>query len=407
MTDHELRDLLHERVADVTMPDLSEVAWARATRSRRRRTAGVVAATVAAVVVTAVAVAGGDGTHRSTAPGPSTQQPTPSPRVTVPADPDPAPGAEDTKPDGHFRGRPVYWGPLPSQEETLPRVDSPFPETIDLSAPAPGLDSSPIRAALAAYALLDRNGGTRLLLLAPDGSLRTVDTSRVAPYDDGSGDDISVGHESLLSPTGEYLAFPQAGRVLVLTLATGEWSTVDTHGSPTTTLHWMGDTDLWLPPSTQGGRGLMYSVLDGHRSGTTNLTAPDDPLGPGSGPYYRWRMGPGGIAQSWTRVSGLPVPDDEITPSQVIRVDGDSPARDALLVLSSSTLPEDDVRADFCCGVVFWLDDDTVVYDSQAQPRRLIAWQVGTHALGWVATIEGFDPDREVLVPSYARIWDR
>jgi hypothetical protein len=411
MTDHELRDLLHERVADVTMPDLSGAAWERATRIRRRRTAGVVAGTAAAVAMVAVAIGGGNGTDRSTGPGPATQRPSPTvpstTSSTAPAKPSPAPGAADTKPDGHFRGWPVYWGPLPSQEQTLPRVASPFPDRIDLSAPAPGLDSDPIDEALAAYALLDEDGGTRLLLLAPDGSLRTVDTSRVAPYDDGSGDDISVGHESLLSPTGEYLAFPQPGHVLVLTLATGEWRTVDTHDAPTTTLHWLGETDLWLPPTSQGGRGLLYSVVDGRRSGVTNMAAPSDPLSPGSGPYYRWRMGPGGWAQAWTGVRGLPVPGNEITPSQVLRVDGDSPARDALLVLSSSSLPEDNVRADYCCGVVFWLDDDTVVYDSQAQPRRLVSWQVGTHALGWVASIEGFDPEREVLVSSYARIWDR
>jgi hypothetical protein len=118
-------------------------------------------------------------------------------------------------------------------------------------------------------------------------------------------------------------------------------------------------------------------------------------------------MGPGGWAQSWTGVEGLPVPGNEITPSQVLRVDGDSPAGDALLVLSSSDLPVDNVREDHCCSVAFWLDGDTVVYESREQPRRLVAWQVGTHALGWVASIEGFDPERQVLVSSYARIWDR
>jgi hypothetical protein len=407
MTDRELRDLLHERVADVGMPDLSGAAWERATRIRRRRTAGIVAGTVAAVAVVAVAVGAGGGTDRSTGPGPTTQRPSPTAPDTAPAEPSPVPGAKDTEPDGHFRGRPVYWGPLPSQEETLPRVDSPFPDTIDLSAEAPALEDEPIDEALAAYVLVDEDDRARLLLLAPDGTLRSVDTSRVARFEAGTGYDISVAHDTLLSPTGEYLAFPQADGVLVLTLATGEWRTIHTGGAPTTALHWLGETDLWLPPTTQGGEGPMYSVVDGHRSGATNMAAPQDPLSPGSGPYHRWRMGPGGWAQSWTGVRGLPVPGNEITPSQVLRVDGDSPAPDALLVLGSSSLPEDNVRADFCCGVVFWLTGDTVVYESQAQPRRLVAWQVGTHALGWVAAIEGFDPEREVLVSSYARIWDR
>ena len=36
MTDQQLRDLLEERVADVTMPDVSTVAWRDGRRSRRR-----------------------------------------------------------------------------------------------------------------------------------------------------------------------------------------------------------------------------------------------------------------------------------------------------------------------------------------------------------------------------------
>jgi hypothetical protein len=401
MTDHELRELLHERVADVGMPDLSEVAWQRATRIRRRRAAMAVTAAVAVVAVGSVAVAGGPGGDRST--GPVTQLPSPT-TTSVPSPPTPT--GTGTQPDGHYRGWPVYWGPLASQESELPQVASPLPSVIDLSAPTTDVADDPIGAALAAYVLIDDNGGQRLLLLAPDGSLRTVDTSRVAAYDDGSGDDISIAHDSLLSPTGEYLAFPQAGHVMVLTLATGAWRSVDTGDRPTTTLHWMGNTDLWLPPSSQGGDGPMYSVLDGRRSGATNVAAPAGPSSTGA-PYGRWRMGPLGTAQSWGRVAGLPVPPDDVTPSQALVVEGGAPAHDALLVLGSASSPDAAQRPDLCCGVEFWLDSETVVYESQTQPRRLVSWRVGTHDLGRVASIVGFDPDRELLVSSYARIWDR
>ena len=104
---------------------------------------------------------------------------------------------------------------------------------------------------------------------------------------------------------------------------------------------------------------------------------------------------------------GLPVPPHATTPAQVLRVEGDSPAHDALLAYGSATVPEGDARADLCCGVVFWLDGDTVVYESQGQARRLVAWRVGTHDFRSVAQIEGYDPDRELVVSSYARIWDR
>ncbi|NYD40623.1 hypothetical protein [Nocardioides panaciterrulae] len=409
MTDHELRDLLAERVSDVAVPDLSGRAWERAGRIRRRRATGVVVGAVASVAVVAAALAGVPGVNRSDGPGPgpATHQPAPT-GPSGPGDPGrtaPWPGSGATRPDGRYRGLPVYRGPLVSQEATLPGVDSPFPATVDLSAPAPDLADQPIREALAAYVLTDAGGGRRLLLLAPDGSLRSVDTAAVAAYDDGSGQDVSVAHESLLSPTGEYLAFPQAaGEVRVLTLATGEWRTVHTGSDRTATLHWMGDTDLWLPPTTQGGPGPMYSVLDGTRSGATNLQAPAGPFGAGAAPYGRWRMGPGGTAQSWAGVTGLPGPAGEATPAQVLLVQGDPPAPDALLVLGASAAQPRPAR---CCDVDFWLDDRTVVYESGAAPRRLVAWRVGTHALGVVTRIVGYDPSRVSLVSSYARVWDR
>ena len=42
-----------------------------------------------------------------------------------------------------------------------------------------------------------------------------------------------------------------------------------------------------------------------------------------------------------------------------------------------------------------------------AAPRRLVAWRVGTHALGVVTRIVGYDPSLVSLVSSYARVWDR
>ena len=396
MSDSELHDLLHERVADVTMPDVAERAWGRARRIRRRRTTAAIAGTVAAVVVTAFVVDNGPGLDRSERPVlPATR----------PAVPTPTPGAS-TRPDGRFHGWRVYWGPTPAEEARLPRAASPFPDTVDLSAPAPGLADEPIRTALAAYVVGDDAGGTRLLLLARDGTLRTVDTSRVAPLDDGAGNDVSVARDTLLSPTGEYLAFPQARSVLVLTLATGAWRTIDTGDDVTTTVQWDDDTDLWLPRTSQGGWGPLYSVTDGARWGRRHLVPPTGPLGDGNGasPYGRWRLGPGGLAQSWARVEGLPVPSNETTPSQVVLAAGLTPSSNALLVLGAATPSDGNPRPDFCCGVAFWLDRDVVVYGSRMRPGRLVAWRVGTHDLRQVTTIVGYDPGREFVDASYAAI---
>ena len=411
MTDRELHDLLRDRVADVGMPDLSGAAWERARTIRRRRGAGLVAGAVASVAVVAVALAGLPGGDRSSGPAPAPSSPAPTTRPAAPAWPAGWPGgARGTRPDGRYRGWSVYWGPLADQEGTLPAVASPLPRTIDLSAPAPDLASDPVRSALAAFALTDESGVRRVLLLAPDGSLRSVDVSRVAPYDDGTGRDVSVARPTLLSPTGRYLAFPQQGRVLVLTLATARWRSIETGRAPTAGVQWMGDTDLWLPRTPQGGDGPMYSLATGRRSGGANPAAPRGPLDDGATPSGRWRMGPGGDAQGWSGVTGVPLPPHAIRPAQVLVARVDAPLGHALLVLGAASLAQDRTRPVDCCGVQFWLDGSTVVYESTGsggRPERLVAWRVGSHDLGLVATIEGYDADREGLVASYVRIWDR
>ena len=54
----------------------------------------------------------------------------------------------------------------------------------------------------------------------------------------------------------------------------------------------------------------------------------------------------------------------------------------------------------------FWLDARTVVYASAGTPQRLVGWRTGTHELGRVATVEGYDEATTSVVGSYARIWD-
>ena len=221
--------------------------------------------------------------------------------------------------------------------------------------------------------MTDDAGGTRLLLLAPDGSLRSVDTSRVAPLDDGAGTDVSVARDTLLSPTGEYLAFPQPGGVLVLTLATGAWRAVDTGDRVTTTLQWSQDTEPWPPRTSQGGWGPLYSALDGTRSGAEHLVDRRRRSMPAPG-----RTGGGTWApaawRGWARVPGLPVLRGEITPSQVLLVQGDVRAHDALLVLSAASTPQEQPRPDFCCGAAFWLEPDVSSTPPRA-PRS--AWSGG------------------------------
>lgn len=100
------------------------------------------------------------------------------------------------------------------------------------------------------------------------------------------------------------------------------------------------------------------------------------------------------------------MPDNEITPSQVLTVEGFVDASGALLVFSAVSLSMDDVRPEACCDVAFWLDGDTIAYESRGDTHRLLAWKVGTHEFGRVATVTGYDPGEVAVVSGYARIGD-
>lgn len=404
MTEHDLRQLMHDRVQDLTtsVPDLPGAAWDRARRIKRRR-ARMTVATVTFVGVLAGAAFWSPTDNRSADP----VAPVPAPTPTASSEPSPPPVAPypggDASPDTSYRGWPVFWGPLPEQEGELPRIDSPLPPSIDLSATATPLSDAPIRSALAAFAVTDSDGRPRVLLLAQDGSLRSVDVARLQPLLVDGGQDVSVARETLLSPGGQYLAFPQDGRVEVLTVATSEWRTIEVGDAPTAWLGWLGDEDLFLSPGRLGGQGPTYNAVTGRVTGSNHLVASVGPFDPAIHvPVGRYRMGPLGTAQTWSSITGLRLPGDSVRPTRVLVVDAFGGDNSALLTLTESA--RSTPRADDCCSAQFWLDTERIVYESPTDPRRLVAWRVGTHELAVVTTITGV-PDQEV-VSSYVRIWD-
>jgi hypothetical protein len=404
MTDHDFRELLHDRVQDLTVPvpDLSGAAWDRARRIKHRRARMAVAA-VAIVGVLAGAALWSPTDNRSADP----VRPAPTPAPTSSPEPSPSPVAPypggGSRPDASYRGWPVFWGPLPEQEGMLPPIDSPLPTRIDLSAPASPLSHDPITSALAAYVITDGDGRQRVLLLARDGSLRSVDVTRLQPLLTDGGQDVSIARETLLSPGGQYLAFPQDGSVEVLTVATGAWRTIEVGGAPTHWLEWLGDEDLFLQPGRLGGQGPTYNVVTGMRNGGNGVTVPVGPFDPAVHvPVGRYRMGPLGTAQTWTAITGLPLPGDSVRSARVLVVDAFESDNSALLALGESA--RSTPRHDDCCSAQFWLDTEHIVYESPTDPRRLVAWRVGTHELAVVSTITGVPSQR--LVSSYARVWN-
>ena len=73
-------------------------------------------------------------------------------------------------------------------------------------------------------------------------------------------------HHSMLSPTGEYLVFPQNQGLRLYTVATGEWSEIDTGDARTLDVSWYADDVIVLPRNGTGSSGPMWTV-DGRPGG--------------------------------------------------------------------------------------------------------------------------------------------
>jgi hypothetical protein len=393
MTDHDLRDLLREQVADLTTtPDLSAGAWRAARGVRRRR---VLAAAGGAAAATVLAVAGiavlGDQSSETPDPGPA---PTGPPEPTGPA----------STPDGHFRGAPVYWSPTVSEEADLPPMTEgrpPLPEEIDLSAAAVPVEADPIDGAAAAFGISSDAGVERLLLLTFDRGYRTLDLSRVGPDPSISCCQRTPVYDWMLSPSGEYVAFPQVDGFLVYDLAEGEWRTVATSGDVITTdASWVGERELFAPLSSSPRSGPVYDVVTGERASES------EPVDTGANEldlerdlsyqFGQARTGPAGVLQSWGSGARLPVPDGRAQPEFLVA----KGSRTTILSFTGS--PGGDGRWLQCCPVVGWASAEVAMYESRSATPRIIAWSVGSHRFETVSTITGFTPGEQSYVGSYA-----
>jgi hypothetical protein len=392
MTDQRLHDLLHESVADATVPDLAEAAWRSATTTRRRRTAGVLAAATAVVVVVAATMTLSGGSDRRTPTGRPTTTITPAP----------------VDADASYHGYPVWWSPSLAQEAALPQYpNSPLPATIDFSHPATPLDDDPVGAANAAFAIYSDGHLTAVDVLGSDGRLRRV---RIGPSPTGPGPvkpmrdpegnlRINAG-TSMLSPSGDFLMFPQKHSIRLLTLATRKWSTIRTGSAPTWDATWISDSRIVLPdPRSPGEVGPIYTV-DGPREGSApplRLSMRDLPLG-SSRPYGRAWPGEDGGAQAFYPGARVPQPPAlHLSPGQSDWI-GVGGGRGGLLVI-----PSEPDRQKGCCQADTWIAPDTLVYDSSSTDgTRLIAWQLGTDHFWKVSQLTGIRLGQQYVVSSYA-----
>jgi hypothetical protein len=396
MTDT-LHDLLHEAVADADMPDFADAAWRAGGRARRRRTVSAVAgvaATVAAVGGVVWAIGARDA--------PRAAQPVQSPPTAASIPPPVGFG----HPDGEFQGTSVWWAPTVAQESSLPAYpDSPLPPTIDLSAPATLLVSSPIPRALAAFAVEGDSGPSDVLVLGEDGALRSVSLASVSPMHDPEGNVRTRAGSSMLSPSGRYLMFPQDGSIRLLRLATDHWSTIDVGAYPTWDATWAdgsGDRIVLWDSTRPDAAAPVYDVSGARVKSSSRWTNFLNPRWDGV-PYGLPRRAPNqSLAQSYT--AGLDVPQPpalHLSPRQSDAI-GIASAPDAMLVL-----PQEPARQKQCCQVAGWMHNfGVLVFESRSsQGLRLLAWQQGTGDFWRVSDVVGWTMGKESVETSYARLW--
>jgi hypothetical protein len=377
MTDQQLRDLLDERVVDVTMPDHSGLAWRAGRRARRRDqlVAAGCAALVAAVLTTGAFLVGTDG--QTTQPSPAPGVPTPTAAETSDVVP------PDSEADATYEGVPVWWSPPQQDELILDQVDSPLPSVVDLQE---GPLVTSLDRAVAAFWVANR-----VRLIGPDGGQLAVDISVLDDLTKLNGYGYRPVHASMLSPGGEYLIFPQDHSVQVYTVATGAWREVPTGNRTTRFLTWVDDDSFALAPNELPGVLSAVFGVDGVQESGQRTGHLEPGFGTGKAqPYGLTRRLGSSQAQSWGMGLPIQVEDAGIFLSDPEFIDATVDGKHSLLAIMWNVRDSGHGgRFLQCCPVAGWLDEGTLVYESKQTDPALVAWSVGTGELGLVSRIKG------------------
>ena len=214
---------------------------------------------------------------------------------------------------------------------------------------------------------------------------------------------MSVAHDTLLSPTGEYLAFPQAGRRAGADpgdRARGVPSTPRDRVPPRCTGRGTPTCGCRRPARAAGGRctpcstGRARGPTPRGTGGAVRRRAPGRTGGGGWAPAGWRRAGRGCRACRWPAARSPPrrCCSSRGTSGRTTRCWCSAPRRRREAAAAGLLLR----------GGVLAGRPTSSSTARRAQPGRLVAWRVGTHEVRRVTTIGGFDPDREVVDSSYA-----
>lgn len=383
-----LSELMRESVEDVApaAPDPGRAAWDRATALRRRRTTAGVAC-LAAVAVAGTALVGSlRGSAPDGMPGPAGS---PSASAGESGSAGPVQDPKGRAADARYRGFRVYWSPLPAEEAMLPVLDLGLPTEVDLSADSV---TTPVDRATAAFAVLDDNGMARLLVLDDAGVLHSLDTSWIREMPD-AGSPVTSG---MLSPDGTQVAVRQPDGVVVVTLATGKRQVL------------AGTADAADAGWEDDGALAVFTdhriVFDANLRRTALQVMPPVPLLRGDAQAYgpSFTSSDARTAAAFWSPTGMPLPETNATPSQVLAIGASDRAddlADGFVLVQTEDVP-DDIRQKNCCEPAFW-SGDRIVYQSRGDGHRLIAWTPGTHRFERVTTLTGATTGAETVIASF------
>jgi hypothetical protein len=399
MTTQRLHDLLEELVTDATPVDGIDSAWERAVRTRRRRRLAAVAGTAVAVIALGAAILYRPDsvstlpiTTPSSTPTVTTSSPPPTTGSPLPSSP----------PDTTYAGAGVWWSPTLAVEADLPWLedDSPLPREIDLSEGAP--DAAGSERAVAAFSVVELESGAlrRVVLLAPDGSTRSLDTSRLGPVQDEQGNaGLSPLANGSLAPDGRHLFFVQNSSLELYEPATGSWRTIDTPDWLAEGARWLDADTIWVPAELGGATGTTYGVDGRLISPRTVAEQETVVLGDDAQVYGPVKTGGTGSAQSQVLAGPVePVPAGNVSNPEAVVVRKGSELF-ALALHSAGSAP---LRSKGCCPVAGLLDANTAVFESSG---RLLAWRVGSPDVRRVTEVTGWTLGEEGYGASWAPMW--
>ena len=298
----------------------------------------------------------------------------------------------------------VTTAPAPAGESALPVLETPFAALTGLPMTAPGLSTAPLpRVAAAAQ----RPHGP-VLLLAPDGSWRQVDSTWMTAAGTTVGSTVvPVLSSRSISPDGRTLALTVPGAVVLVDVRTGKARRLPVDGPTGRAL----ETASWLPDGahvvTGGDAGtVVVSTVDGVVRPATYLSD-DVASGHGGDPVVELTGSTIVIHDPGSAPAQVPLRQDpRIKPDQwygatwinhgrIARTTFQAgSAEQAVVVIDTTTgrithaieltYGQPVARSQGCCATLGWLNDQTVLLRDGGQ---LLGWRPATGTLFRIARL--------------------